>query len=267
VLLDRICRENGIRHLLTAPRSPTNTGKVQRFHKTVRAEFLAGRVFASVEEAHEALDTWVRSYNEERPHQGIGIVPPPRCFALAAPETSFAVALIPDEQKASDEVLEPPRKRLTRCVSGSGLISLATHPYHVGAWLAGETVEVVVEDRLVQIFHRGVLVATHARLHPPGVKPVSGQKRPRAPRARRGTIGVPVIRKVDPRGDVAFAGTGYRVGMAYARKDVEIHLVDDTVEIYFEGTLIRTHKARHDRSKEHGAFGVPGGRPRKKKAS
>ncbi len=28
--------ENGIRHLLTAPRSPTTTGKVERFHKTVR---------------------------------------------------------------------------------------------------------------------------------------------------------------------------------------------------------------------------------------
>jgi hypothetical protein len=195
------------------------------------------------------------------------MVPPAQRFALAAPETSSAVVAIPEEQKASDDVLEPPRKRITRCVSESGRISLATFPYHVGAWLAGETVEVVLDDRLVQIFHRGVLVATHARRHLADVKPVSGHKRPRAPRVRRGTIGIPVIRKVDPRGDVAFAGTGYRAGMRYARKDVEIRLVDDTVQIYFEGTLIRTHKARHDRSKEHGAFGVPGGRPRKKKAS
>ena len=36
VLFDRICRENGIRHLLTAPRSPTTTGKVERLHKTLR---------------------------------------------------------------------------------------------------------------------------------------------------------------------------------------------------------------------------------------
>jgi transposase InsO family protein len=27
-LFDRICRENGIEHLLTAPRSPTTTGKI-----------------------------------------------------------------------------------------------------------------------------------------------------------------------------------------------------------------------------------------------
>ena len=34
VLFDRICRENGIDHLLTAPRSPTTTGKIERFHRT-----------------------------------------------------------------------------------------------------------------------------------------------------------------------------------------------------------------------------------------
>ena len=39
VMFDRICAENGIRHLLTAPRSPTTTGKVERLHKTMRAEF------------------------------------------------------------------------------------------------------------------------------------------------------------------------------------------------------------------------------------
>ena len=45
VLFDRICRENGIKHILTAPRSPTTTGKVERWHKTLRREFLNGKVF------------------------------------------------------------------------------------------------------------------------------------------------------------------------------------------------------------------------------
>ena len=44
VLFDRICRENGIKHILTAPRSPTTTGKVERWHKTLRQEFLADKV-------------------------------------------------------------------------------------------------------------------------------------------------------------------------------------------------------------------------------
>ncbi|WP_079671930.1 IS481 family transposase, partial [Mycobacteroides abscessus] len=41
VLFDAICREQGIEHLLTAPRSPTTTGKIERFHRSLRAEFLA----------------------------------------------------------------------------------------------------------------------------------------------------------------------------------------------------------------------------------
>ena len=39
VLFDAICRQHGIEHLLTLPRSPTTTGKIERFHRTLRAEF------------------------------------------------------------------------------------------------------------------------------------------------------------------------------------------------------------------------------------
>ena len=83
VLFDRICRENGIKHILTAPRSPTTTGKVERWHKTLRREFLNGRVFESIADAQEQLDRWVHSYNHERRHQGIGDVVPWERFRLA----------------------------------------------------------------------------------------------------------------------------------------------------------------------------------------
>ena len=72
VMFDPICREQGIRHLLTAPASPPTTGKVERFHKTMKREFLDDRVFGSVAEAQEALDGWVRDYNGSREHQSLG---------------------------------------------------------------------------------------------------------------------------------------------------------------------------------------------------
>ena len=68
VLFDRICTNNDIRHILTAPRSPTTTGKVERWHKTLRAEFLNGKVFASLDEAQVALDAWVGHQPERGPH-------------------------------------------------------------------------------------------------------------------------------------------------------------------------------------------------------
>jgi transposase InsO family protein len=56
VLFDRICRKNGIRHILSKPRSPTTTGKVERWHKTLGADFLSVKVFANVHDAQSALD-------------------------------------------------------------------------------------------------------------------------------------------------------------------------------------------------------------------
>jgi transposase InsO family protein len=40
VLFDKICRKNGIAHRLTAPASPNQNGKVERFHGTFRPDFL-----------------------------------------------------------------------------------------------------------------------------------------------------------------------------------------------------------------------------------
>jgi transposase InsO family protein len=72
VLFDRICRRNGIAHRLTQPSSPTTTGKIERFHQTLRRELLdQARPFTSLLEAQAALDDWVREYNAERPHQAL----------------------------------------------------------------------------------------------------------------------------------------------------------------------------------------------------
>jgi hypothetical protein len=40
VLFDKICRRSAITHRLTQPASPSQTGKVERFHGTFRPEFL-----------------------------------------------------------------------------------------------------------------------------------------------------------------------------------------------------------------------------------
>jgi transposase InsO family protein len=48
VLFDHICRQHGITHRLTGVRAPTTTGKIERFHKTLRAELLTGRRFDSL---------------------------------------------------------------------------------------------------------------------------------------------------------------------------------------------------------------------------
>jgi transposase InsO family protein len=250
VLFDRICRENGIKHLLTAPRSPTTTGKVERWHKTLRREFLNGRVFESLADAQEQLDRWVHRYNHERRHQGIGDVVPWERFRLTKVEPVEPVELV--DQPVT-----------TRRVGRTGKISFAAASYPVGVWLDGETVEVSVTNGLVSIHHRGVLVATHAQRHRPVKEtPALARKvKPKRPRPRQATVGQSVTRKVDSSGNVSFAGQNYRVGRAHVRRQVQVAIVGDCVEIAAGGEVLKIHPVRHDRSREHGAFANAGGRP------
>lgn len=253
VLFDRICRDNGITHILTAPRSPTTTGKIERWHKTLRREFLDGKVFASIDDAQAQLDVWVAYYNHERPHQSIGRMPPIERFrlAVAAPGPVDAPAV---EERRLDAVT-------TRRVSAKGTIGFASVLYKAGVWLAGQEVEVTCEGGLVQIHHRGVLVATHARRHAPEKQQAGLARGRRLPPAPKSATTASVTRKVDSSGNVCFAGTNYRVGNKYRRRQVQVAIVGDTVEISLGNELIRSHKVRHDRTREHGALANPGGRP------
>jgi hypothetical protein len=107
---------------LTAPRSPTTTGKVERGHKTLRREFLNGRVFDSIADAQQQLDRWVHHYNHERRHQGIGDVVASERFRLAQADPIEPV----------EAVQEP---TTTRRVGRTGTISFAAVLYPVGVWL------------------------------------------------------------------------------------------------------------------------------------
>lgn len=81
VLFERICRENGITTRLTKRRSPTTTGKIERFHNTLRRELLDETgAFESIEAAQAATDEWVHAYNTARPHQSLAMATPASLF-------------------------------------------------------------------------------------------------------------------------------------------------------------------------------------------
>lgn len=67
VLFERVCRENGIKLRHTAPHAPTTTGKIERFHHSVRRELLAEALpFASLEAAQAEMDAFAEHYNTAR---------------------------------------------------------------------------------------------------------------------------------------------------------------------------------------------------------
>jgi Integrase core domain len=264
VLFDRICAVNGIRHLLTAPRSPTTTGKVERWHKTRRAEFLRDhdRRHATLEELQAALDVWVEEYNTVRPHQALGMRPPIERFQLAPHISAGEVPLIDPIGASAQPGAQPviPLHGVQRWVDRHGVIRLAGFSYRVPIILAGEPVEAVVADHLVRVFHRDVLVAEHVQRRKPDTEPrplVQGRRT-----ARQATSGLTVTRVADSSGSVSFAGTSYRVGNAWRRRSVQVSIVAGSVQLACDGQIVRVHPIRHDRTKEHGAFATPNGRPR-----
>ena len=230
---------------------------MERFHKTLRREFLDGKVFDSVEDAQRQLDAWVREYNFERPHQSLGMAVPWERFRLANNVLQVEVdpAAIADAEVLADGA--------TRRVNDKGHFSFAGVRYRAAIWLAGEEVVVVCDGGLVHVHHRGVLIATHARRHSADkqTEALRRGQRAAAPRRPSSVTAPSVTRKVDSSGHVSFAGTSYLVGLKYKRRQVQVAVVGDVVEIAIGEELIRSHRVRHDRTREHGALANPGGRP------
>jgi transposase InsO family protein len=153
VLFDRICRQNGIAHLLTGVRSPTTTGKIERFHRTLRAEFLADAVLTSLSQAQGLLDDWVAEYNKARPHQAIGMLTPAERFALRVDMPAVDLA----------EPKDDPANTVERKVARNGVISVSHQVLSVGAALAGKLVTVHIEDDLLHVWCQGARVRTVLR--------------------------------------------------------------------------------------------------------
>ena len=156
VLFDRICRENGIDHILTQPRSPTTTGKIERFHRSLRVEFNTRQVFPNLKTAQEALDEWVTYYNTQRPHQGLGD---------ATPASRFAGG-----QNTREEPARPPERNgeqwVSRRVAPNGIVCVDSQHVSVGKHYGGSTCDVLVSDGLFQFWVGNELLKTVARATP-----------------------------------------------------------------------------------------------------
>jgi hypothetical protein len=155
VLFDRVCRENGITHRLTEPRSPTTTGKVERFHRTMRAEFRTDRVFSSLAAAQAELDEWVADYNHRRPHQSIGMLAPAERFERRTQPRRPTRTEVGHDRTGDDWV--------ARRAGANGVISVSWQQVCLGRAAAGRSLDVHVTDRLIQVWDGPQLLKTVAR--------------------------------------------------------------------------------------------------------
>jgi hypothetical protein len=139
-------------HSLTAPRSPTTTGKIERLHRSLRAECLTGQLFPSLPVAQAAVDEWVEFYNTQRPHQSLDMATPADRFGRPATPPRPVISA---DRSGDDWVC--------RRVGANGVLCVSWQQVSVGKHHAGARCDVQVGEQLLQFWIGNELCKTVAR--------------------------------------------------------------------------------------------------------
>lgn len=141
------------------PYHPQTQGKEERFHRTLKAEVLAGAHFGDLAAAQVAFDRWRISYNQERPHEALAMATPHSRYVLS-PRPYPAV--VPEIEYRPDDAV--------RKVQQEGDVHFAGRVFRVSKALRGERVAVrptqtdgvflvyFMTDRIAQINLRDPMV-------------------------------------------------------------------------------------------------------------
>ena len=109
---------------------PQTQGKIERFHGTMKREFLCHRNFANAAHANAQLQRWRHTYNTKRPHEALGM----RCPSdVYVPSTRRLPRRIPSvEYGGRFQVIK---------VSAQGYVSFAGFKPYLSETLAGCPIE------------------------------------------------------------------------------------------------------------------------------
>ncbi|MFB9545400.1 integrase core domain-containing protein [Micromonospora sagamiensis] len=275
VMFERICRENGIVARNTKPRTPTTTGKVERFHQTLQRELLDDvEVWASPEEAQAAIDAFRHEYNTQRPHQSLNMafpadrftspptdeqlplrLPPTLAATIPAPRRPLPA---PPPSPSAEQTSAPAAPaavaddvglavEVTRTVPASGNLTVCGQQFWLSPTRAGLPVTLWADTTVVHLLIDGVRLKTvPSRLTPTHLRQVLADDGQPAgpPPITTGVVqaGAPVEveRLVNATGLIGLAGRQHPVGYHSAGRRVTVRLDRGLMQISADGVLLRS---------------------------
>lgn len=266
VLFDRICRHNGITHLLTKIRSPTTTGKVERWHRSIQEELLAEQgPFADRTHAQQAVEKWRQEYNTQRPHQALHMTTPAEVFHPAAGQHGLALWRPPeldttpvcpaesalDEEPA--ELGEPTAGSgavvVERIVPASGNLWVRGQQFWFGPQRARQRVRIWIDTSTAHVSLDGAHYKTlPSRLSSLDLDKLrsagavsAGPPPPKADaRTLRSEDPVEIDRVVTASGTVSIARRPLSVGQQWAGRRVTLRLANDLAQVIIDDAITRT---------------------------
>lgn len=130
--LRRVCASLGISKYNAKPYQPQGKGKIERFFRTVRQQFLSGFAGDSLEELNLAFDSWLSEVYHQRKHSSTGQTPFNRF-----------VAGLETIRKSPMDLEEHFRKEAKRRVTKDRVVSLNGRKYEAPVQLIGEYVSLL----------------------------------------------------------------------------------------------------------------------------
>jgi len=143
--------EHGVEVIHGRPLHPQTQGKLERFHRTLKADVITGRSYRSLLECQRAFDAWRATYNHERPHEALGLDVPAQHYQLS--RRTFQAKVPAWEYAPGVEV---------RRVDGGGRLSYLGISWKIGRPFVGKTmgIQPTTEDGVFDVRFRHQWIAS-----------------------------------------------------------------------------------------------------------
>ncbi len=164
VLFDRICRENGITHRLTQPRSPTTTRNIEPFHRSLRA--LVPHRPSVLRVCKQLRPSSMRPSSTTTSGGRIkrsGWPPRPNRSSRLRQRQSPNCAPYPTSPRPREY---PTTVHVARRASKLGVVCVHWQQVCLRVAAAVQNIDVSVTDQVMQFFYSDQLLRTEQRQHP-----------------------------------------------------------------------------------------------------